>query len=583
MPEQTTENTETVAETTEKVDNPTEKHVPKRSKLKRFFAAYRRKKMWTLPVTFLVILIALLLVPITRFVLVGWFWQEKITVTVYDTQNHSRVTQATVKIDSITVQTDSNGQAKVEAVHVGNRSLSIEKKYYKTANTDVTVDVLANGKNYDASLQATGRLNKVTVTNRITGSAVEGALIDAGEGNQAKTDKAGVANVIIPADKQNLIVVIAADGYNKISATIQQGKANTQQLVPSGKMYFLSKASGKVDVVKTNYDGTDRQVVVAGTGQEDDGDTSLLASRDWKYLLLKTKREASKPASLYLISTSDGSMTVMDQGDASFIPIGWSGHRFVYKVDRNNIQAWQPKKEALKSINAENKQLSTLDETNGIGAQGAGARESLANFYILDNQITYTKVWSNFNAYYYSSPVSLADKQTAIISIAPDGTSKKTLKSFSADQISYITARLYEPQEVYYQINPTSGDAQYFKLEGGAIKTAASDESTFNKPYPTYLVSPDGSKTFWSEPRDGKNALFIGGKNAEDAKQITAKSDFTPYGWMTDDYLLMQKSNSELYITTNSQIEKGAEPLKISDYHKPNVNYAGYGYGYGGQ
>jgi len=580
MTEQITEPTDEAAETTEKPDKPTEKKVSKQSKLKRFFAAYWRKKKWTLPVTVLVILVALVLIPVTRFILVGWFWQEKIIVTVYDSQNHSRVTQATVKIDGKSVQTDSNGQAKIGSVHVGNRSLSIEKKYYKAANTDVAVDVFANGKNYDASLQATGRLNKITVTNRITGDAVEGALIDAGEGNQARTDKTGSANVIIPAEKQSLAVTIGADSYNKISAIIRQGKANTQQLVPSGKMYFLSKASGKIDVVKANYDGTDRQVIVTGTGQEDDNDTSLLASRDWKYLTLKAKREASKPSALYLISTADGSMTVMDQGDASFSLVGWSGHRLLYTVNRNSVQYWQAKKAALKSINAENKQLATLDETAGTDDRYNGAFESFSNFYILDNQITYVKRWSPMNSYFTNA---LSGKQTVITSIAPDGANKKTLKAFPAEQQPIINAALYKPQEVYYSVNIGSAPAQFYELEDGNLKGMPSDDSAFTRQYPTFLISPDGAKTFWSESRDGKNTLFIGGKNAENEKQLAAKSEFTPYGWMTEDYLLMQKGNSELFITTKSQIEKGAEPLKISDYHKPNINYPGYGYGYGGQ
>lgn len=52
--------------------------------------------------------------------------------------------------------------------------------------------------------------------------------------------------------------------------------------------------------------------------------------------------------------------------------------------------------------------------------------------------------------------------------------------------------------------------------------------------------------------------------------------------WLTGRYVLLQK-NSELYITTTEQLEagdKGKAPLKI---HKPDINFAGYGYGYGGQ
>ena len=571
MPEQKEETANT---TSEKVQ--TQKGQPK---IRRFFKAYWRKKRWTLPLSIVILLFVLLLVPVIRFFLLGWFWYEGTVFTVYDSQNHSRVTQASVMIDGKVAKTDANGQAKIGKVHIGQRTLSIEKKYYKSSKTQVVVDVFSNGKNRDVSLEATGRLNKVTVTNRISGDPVKGALVDGGEDNQAKTDEKGVANVVIPAEKQNLEVTLKADGFNDAKVSVLQGKESNLQLIPSGKMYFLSKASGKIDVVKTNYDGSDRQVIVAGTGQEDDNDTSLLASRDWKYLLLKAKRQDNKTA-LYLIQTSDGSMATIDQGDAEFSLIGWSEHRFLYTVYRNNIPYWQSKRIALKSVNAENKQLATINENDSTGDQWNGAYEDLSNFYILDNQITYVKHWSAINAYNNSA---LTGKQSTIMSASPDGSNKKTLKTFPAEQVSsYINAKLYKPQEVYYSIG-INGTTQYVELEDGAIKGVSSSDSVFNQQYPTFLVSPDGAKTFWAESRDGKNILFIGGKNAENADQLTEKSEFKPFGWMTDTYLLMQKDNSELYITTKDQIKNGGEPLKISDYHKPAINYPGYGYGYGGQ
>jgi hypothetical protein len=573
MPEQTDETPKETSETTEKAEKPQ----AKQPKIKRFFKAYWRKKRWTLPVTVLALLVVLLAIPMTRFLMLGWFWQENVTFTVYDSQNHSRVTQATVKLDGKTAKTDGNGQANIQGVHIGNRSVEIEKKYYKTSKSNVTVDVFSKGKNHDASLVATGRLNRVTVTNRISGDAIKGVLVDGGEGNQAKTDEKGVANVVIPAERESLEVTLTADGFNDTKVGILQGKESNLQLVPSGKMFFLSKASGKIDVIKTNYDGSDRQVILAGTGQEDDNDTSLLASRDWKYLLLKAKRESNKTA-LHLISTTDGSVSTIDQGDADFNLIGWSNHHFVYTVYRNNVPYWQAKRAALKSVNAENKQLATIDENSSAGDQWNGAVESLANFYILDNLVTYTKSWSANQSYNTSS---LAGKQMAIVSANPDGSNKKTLKTFPSEQSTYINAKLYKPQEVYYSVT-AGNDTQYFELEDGAIKSASSNDNVFNQQYPTFLVSPDGAKTFWAESRDGKNLLFIGGKNGENGDQLTAKSEFKPYGWMTDDYLLMQKNNSELYITTKDQIKKSGEPLKISDYHKPAVNYPGYGYGYGG-
>jgi hypothetical protein len=43
--------------------------------------------------------------------------------------------------------------------------------------------------------------------------------------------------------------------------------------------------------------------------------------------------------------------------------------------------------------------------------------------------------------------------------------------------------------------------------------------------------------------------------------------------------VLVSKSGSELYITP---ADFGTKPLKVTDYHKPNVTFRGYGGGYGG-
>jgi hypothetical protein len=80
----------------------------------------------------------------------------------------------------------------------------------------------------------------------------------------------------------------------------------------------------------------------------------LLASRDWKYLALLSKRDGGENAKLFLINTSNDSVATMDEGDATFLLSGWSEHRFVYRVIRNKLADWTPKKQALKSFDAEN-------------------------------------------------------------------------------------------------------------------------------------------------------------------------------------------------------------------------------------
>ena len=81
------------------------------------------------------------------------------------------------------------------------------------------------------------------------------------------------------------------------------------------------------------------------------------------------------------------------------------------------------------------------------------------------------------------------------------------------------------------------------------------------------------------EPRDGKNTIFNGDSEGKNSKEIATLSEFIPYGWYTDDYVLVSKGGSELYVTGSGFSTK---PLKVTDYHKANFNSIGYGGGYGG-
>jgi|GEM_PF-5478260 len=107
-------------------------------------------------------------------------------------------------------------------------------------------------------------------------------------------------------------------------------------------------------------------------------------------------------------------------------------------------------------------------------------------------------------------------------------------------------------------------------------------DATYNQvsqTYPTYLTSLSDNQTFWSDQHDGKNTLFVGDDEGKDGKQIASLSEYVPYGWYSDAYLLVSKNSSELYIMAT---DGSTPPQKISDYYRPPITYRGYGGGYGG-
>ncbi len=545
----------------------------------RVARGYWAHKKWTLPLTLLVVVAAVLAVPATRYPVLAMYVKRDVPIVVIDDGTKKPVSSAQVDVDGQRVLTDNEGRASVK-VPVGDRPISVSKKYYRDSSDTVFVPVGKLQQPVQVSIFATGRQVPLSVINRLTGKPVENALLKA-VGTEIKTGKDGKATLVLPAGKPTLEIDVRAAGFNtakaKLAVTETVVPQNTFQITPSGKVYFLSKLSGKIDVVKTSLDGADRQTVVAGTGREDDHGTVLLASRDWKYLALLSRRDSDK-AKLYLIDTDKDKMTVMDEGDVGFELVGWSDDTFVYGVTRNALKEWEPKKRALKSFNAVNAKLSTLDQSEAETDQFVHKVQAIGNYYLLDGKVIYTVDWGVFN--YGYDPNYVAGKFDAIRSVSVNGQDKKDLKAFPADKFYGYQAKIYKPGEIYFSLY--SGEINktvFFELEAGVVKPAAIDENDFfQKSYPTYLESPSGKKVFWSEQRDGKESFFTGNERAEDQKRVAELAEHQVYGWYSDDYLLVSKKGSELFIMPVA----GDKITKVTDYHRPNTSYRGYGGGYGG-
>lgn len=561
-----------------------------KKKLAQFKSYYGSHKKLAIPATVVLVIGLLLAVPVTRYALLGTFIKKDFTATVLDSKTNQPVSSVKLTLDGKTAETDQSGMAKFTGVKVGNHTLTATKKYYTDTETDVLVPVMGGSQSAEVKLTATGRQVKVSVTNKLNGKGVQSALVSAAD-TEAKTDEKGEATIVLPADKDSQDAEITADGYNKQTAkiSVSEGDISDQNkftVTPSGKIYFLSKRTGKINVMKSDLDGSNAVVVLEATGNEEDTDTILLASQDWKYLALKSRRNsADKPASLYLIDTSNDKLTNMDEGDATFTMVGWSGHNFVYQVQRDKVGFHQPNKYSLKSYNAEASKITVLDNTagEGTGASSYYGSDYKSEYYgqtiLLDGQVNYTKTW--VAGTYTADGSYLAGKNSGIYTVGVDGQGKKTLKSFEASKTSSIESKLYEPKEIYYRVY-TNGGQEYYEYHNGSISTKGDLSATFNGVYPTFLISPNNTQTFWAESRDGKNTLFIGNAEGEDSKPVAELSEYAAYGWFTNDYILLSKNSSELYVVGAAEIKDSNIPVKVTDYHKPNTVFYGYGGGYGG-
>ncbi len=559
-----------------------DKKLPRRNPYKRLVSFFKRQ---SLPKKILLglaaLIIVLMVLPWTRYTLLGVFIKKSATVQVLDSQINSPVSEAVVTIHGKSAHTDGHGWATIYGVRIGKSKAVVTKEYYDTANQDVFVGLVGH-KTAEVKLTANGRPLKVTVVNKINSQPVAGATLTAGQ-STAKTDDKGTVTLIVDPTAKEVTVTSKAAGFNEASNKVainQNGESATNILVvPTGKVYFLSRLSGKIDVVRTNLDGSARETVLAGTGHEDQQATVLLASRDWKYLALQSDRDTNtNDNKLYLIDTTDNNkLSTIDEGNATFTLDGWLDDNLVYQVDRSDVQSWQSDKFRLKSFNAVAKNLIVLDKSTAVDKGSCSTEygsyahcynyQSYAGVTITDDEVIYAK---NVNSI-YAQP----EGQIGMYAVKPDNSGRRTVfeQAYTGDGIYGYTT--YKPAEINYQI----GDVSYeYEVGGKPIKIDSKTYSDNQSKYLNFVVSPDGKETFWAESRDGKNSLFIGNLDLAEGKQIANLSELKPYGWFTKDYLLLSKNGSELYILGRN----GGTPLKVSDYHKPNINYNGYGYGYGG-
>lgn len=517
-------------------------------------------------------------IPTARYAVLSPVVAKDYKVKVVDSMGGRALAGATVEFAGESKRTNAKGFVSFAHVPVGYHDLTVRLALYDTVSREREVPVFGTER-AEVSLRANGKRVTVNVVDRLSGEPIVGANVTAGK-STALTQQGGRAHVVIPAGSdESLEAQVTAQGYLPNAVAVGDKPADVS-LVKEGRMYFLSKQSGTIDVVSTNFDGSDRKVLLQGTGNEEDYGTSLFASRDWRYLALKSKRD-TKNASLYLVDTQRPELTRVTNGDTNEIElVGWSDHRFIYKeyalgqygADYDN---WQ-----IQSVAAVNRAVTTLDKKSDAMSQYSRPVHDNADLvYILDGgTIVYAKVWSSTDEF----GMHTADQQSGVMAVQSDGSAKRWLKFYSSNEVGQIETKLYKPQEIHYRVTNRGGvHRENLMTVNKKIEIVPPALQKFDISYPTFLISPDGKRSFWSEARDGKFALFVGDSNSGGKQQLALASEYSAYGWMTDKYLLLQKNNSELYITTEDNIKNGAEPLKISDYHR--VPVGGYGYGYGGQ
>ena len=530
------------------------------------------RKLWFVLLLLGLGLIIAAAIPASRYRVAGLVVKKELQVQVLDSTTQTPVSKAVVIVRGQSAITDGNGVAKLR-VGVGTHHVAVTKQYYTDTFTSTFKDFTGD-EPLAIKLVATGRQVPITVVDRFTGEPIAAAEISL-LNTSAKTNQQGKAIIVLPAQTGSVTGKISAANFNdgtvKVTVTNMAVEANTFKLTSTGKVYFLSNEQGTIDVVKANLDGTARKTVIKGTGKEDANTTSLLASRDWRFAVLKSQRTGAQ-ASLYLLDTKTDKLSEFDSGDAMFTPIGWQGHTFLYDVVRNTVAMSQSGHEIIRSYDADRGQLNQLDQNQVDGTGDTFSYQGFYNFYLMDDMLVYNTEW------YSAGGADLSKKNNTIRGVQTNGQNKKDFQTIGAAGLGYVQSALAKPQQIYYgAYNVMDAKTTFYEYKNAAVSpSAAVSQASFNRLYPSYMASPSGQQVVWSELRDGKQTVLLGDANADNSKVIAKLAGYSIYGWYGSDYLLVSKNDSELYVVAK---EGSGAPQKLTDYFKSAQAEPGYGYG----
>lgn len=542
------------------------------SRLQRFRRWYVEHKKWTIPASVLMLLLILAVVPWSRYQAAGLVVKKDFNIQILDSTSHSPVSEATVKAGSVSAQTDGNGRVKLR-LSAGRHAIVITKKYYKDQRASVLVPILDQKTTPAVDIDATGRQVKIVVKNLISQKTLENVDIKVAD-IIAKTDKNGEAIVVLPAGALEQKTNLSLKGYNNsevvVKISIEEVLENNFDLTPTGKVYFLSKRTGKLDLMKADLDGSNPQVVLAGTGREKEHNTVVLASPSQKYIALIARRSSAYATpQLHILSTEDDKLLGVDNTNAEFSIVGWSGENLIYTVSRTDLPDWQPGIYKLKSYDAGTGKITLLNQSSAAGDANDSAYEYYEFILIFGDKIAYGKNWYS-STYAGSEGELLSGKQHTLAVINANGLDSKPLATYKAEDI--VAFAQHKPSAFYIQDQTPDDQKKFYEYIFGlaAPKSVSIDEESFYDSYQIFYISPSGKKSLWTENRDGKYTVFVGDERGLNVKTVRSLGEYDVYDWYTDEYILLIKDDSELYIMS----AEGSEPVKITDFQP--TSYKGF-------
>lgn len=454
------------------------------SKLKKFFSNW-----WGNPLArkatiagLVIAIVAAAVVPNSRYFLLNTAGaRAAASLTVIDEANQQPLKNIPVTLAGQTGVTDSDGKAHLSKLKLGKSELVVGRKAYTIIRKQITVGWGSNPLG-SFSLKAVGSQYTIIVRDYLSGKPIEKAEANNEEAS-AGADKDG--NILLAVEggsDKEVTVTISAKSYRDEKLTFNLDSKQKQQvsMVPDRKSVFVSKRSGKYDVYKVDIDGKNEEVVLKGTGTEQDN-MALMSHPTDEVAAFVSTRENTHSSEGYLLSTLSlidvNSNSYKNIGQSERIQlIGWIGSRIIYVQIAAGTSAANPQRYRLIAYDyktSEKRELASANNFNDVLTIGNVVYYAVGNTY---------------------QPSGI----TGFVKINADNTGKQTILS---QEVWTLYRLAYDNLAI-----PVGTDWYDYKLGNStATKLATAPANPKSR---TYVDSPDKSHSLWVDQRDGKGVLL---------------------------------------------------------------------------
>lgn len=526
------------------------------------------RKRFSIPLLVLIVVGVLAAVPLTRYKIAGLFVTQSVSLKLVEPTTGKPVSNVDVTLGSSQGKTDAKGEIMLRS-KPGKQQVTAKKQYYADSNQTILVPIGTQKQSEVINITATGRKVPVKVIDKISKQPLADVTISA-LGTETKTEAKGEVIVVLPADKPTVSVTASNGGYVSLTKDITVTEANvaenTLELLPDLFVYMLSNQDSTIDVVKTRLDGSERQVVVSGTGREQNYGTQLVAANDWSHLALLARREPKGLPKLYDIDTKTGALLTVESNEVNIDIVGWSGRDLVYQTTLDH-SGNAPDNQLIKTYNADTKRVSIIARSAGPGADGSGA-ETFGASTLLGSDVVFSRSTEDM----YGSNIKVA-----LMSVKATGGDARALKEWSGG--TYISTASSGPNELRFATN-REVDNSLYAIRNGSVSTVSGKSATdlYDDQMFAYMISPSSDLVAWSDVRDGKSVISTRNIDGSgEKKAATLASGYGLYGFVSNKYLVVFRDSTLSAIATDAVSQADVTPVQIGGFYGEIGNTILYG------